>query len=153
MSGEEIVRTYSDMVYRIAYRYMSNPDDAEDVFSETFLTYFKKERTFESEEHRKAWLIKVTINCAKTMLAGRTYNEEIDDRLMDASVEDTPRDEILDLRRAIEKLPPSYKEVITLFYLQDLTVRQIAQILDKSESAVKVALHRAREKLQSYFEV
>ena len=152
MSGDEIVRTYADMVYRIAYRYMSNPADAEDVFSETFLTYFKKERTFESEEHRKAWLIKVTINCAKTMLSSRSYNDELDDRMIDASTEDTPRDEILDLRNAIQKLPPAQKEVITLFYLQDLTVRQIAQILDKSESSVKVTLFRAREKLQKYLE-
>ena len=152
MSGEEIVRTYSDMVYRIAYRYMSDPTDAEDVYSETFLTYFKKERTFESEEHRKAWLIKVTINCAKTMLSSRSYNDELDDRMLDASTEDTPRDEILDLRNAIEKLPPAQKEVITLFYLQDLPIRMIAQILDKSESSVKVTLFRAREKLQKLLE-
>lgn len=152
MSGEEIVRTYSDMVYRIAYRYMSDPTDAEDVYSETFLTYFKKERTFESEEHRKAWLIKVTINCAKTMLSSRSYNDELDDRMLDASTEDTPRDEILDLRNAIEKLPPAQKEVITLFYLQDLPIRTIAQILDKSESSVKVTLFRAREKLQKLLE-
>lgn len=152
MSGEEIVRTYSDMVYRIAYRYMSDPTDAEDVYSETFLTYFKKERTFESEEHRKAWLIKVTINCAKTMLSSRSYNDELDDRMLDASTEDTPRDEILDLRNAIEKLPPAQKEVITLFYLQDLPIRTIAQILDKSESSIKVTLFRAREKLHQYLE-
>lgn len=153
MSGEEIVRTYADMVYRIAYRYMANPTDAEDVFSETFLTYFKKERSFENEEHRKAWLIKVTINCAKTMLSHRTYSEELDDRLTDASIEDTPRDEILDLRRAIEKLPLAQKEIVTLFYLHDLSVRQIAEILGKGESTVKVTLFRAREKLKSSLEV
>ena len=54
---EQIVRTYADMVYRIAYRYVKNSIDADDVFSEVFLAYFKKERTFENEEHRKAWLI------------------------------------------------------------------------------------------------
>lgn len=65
MNEELVVKTYADMVYKIAYRYTANPTDAEDVFSETFLAYFKKDRAFESEEHRKAWLIRVTINCAK----------------------------------------------------------------------------------------
>lgn len=61
INGEEIVRRYSDMVYKIAMRYTRNQYDAEDVLSDTFLTYFKKERVFDSEEHRKARLIKVTI--------------------------------------------------------------------------------------------
>ena len=65
MNEEAVVRTYADMVYKIAYRYVANPVDADDVFSETFLAYFKKERVFPEEEHRKAWLIRVTINCAK----------------------------------------------------------------------------------------
>ena len=64
MNEETVVRTYADMVYKIAYRYVLNQADADDVFSETFLAYFKKERVFQDEEHRKAWLIRVTINCA-----------------------------------------------------------------------------------------
>lgn len=151
LDGEEIVRTYSDMVYRIALRYVRNPDDAEDVYSETFLTYFKKERSFESEEHRKAWLIRVTINCAKDLLGSTRYTEEINEELLGAA-EERPTEEILSLREAIEKLPQQQKEVITLFYLQDLTVRQIAEILDKSEGSVKVALHRARENLRGLLE-
>lgn len=151
MDGEEIVRTYADMVYRVALRYVRSPHDAEDVFSEAFLIYFKKERSFESEEHRKAWLIRVTINCAKELLGNARYAEEINEELLGAA-EDRPTDEILTLREAIEKLPALQKEVITLFYLQDLTVRQISGILDKSENSVKVALHRARENLRRYME-
>ena len=71
MNGEETVRAYADMVYGIAMKYMRDPYDAEDILSETFITYFKKERTFEGEEHRKAWLIKVTINTAKDFLSAR----------------------------------------------------------------------------------
>ena len=65
------------MVYRIAYRYVKNSIDSDDVFSEVFLAYFKKERTFESEEHRKAWLIRVTINCAKDLLAQRAQLQQL----------------------------------------------------------------------------
>ena len=63
-SEDFVVRTYADMVYKIAVRYTANLTDADDVFSETFLAYFRKERQFNSEEHRKAWLIRVAINCA-----------------------------------------------------------------------------------------
>ena len=148
-----MVRTYSDMVYKIAYRYMSNPADAEDVYSETFLTYFKKEREFESEEHRKAWLIRVTINCAKEMLTrhGR-FDEELDEGRTGEEAAETSSDEILSLREAIEKLPPHQKEVICLHYLQDVPIKQIAEILGKNENTVKVTLMRAREALRQYLE-
>ena len=152
MNEEQVVRTYSDMVYKIAYRYTKNPTDADDVYSETFLTYFKKERTFESEEHRKAWLIRVTVNCAKDLLTGRGYYEELNEDLAGAEQEALPREEILTLREAIAALPQHQREVITLFYLQDLTVRQIADILDKNENTVKVTLARARDRLREYLE-
>lgn len=151
MDAEQVVRAYADMVYKIAYRYAANSADADDIFSETFLRYFKKERTFESEEHRKAWLIRVTINCAKQLLGERMYHEELEDYKLDAAQE-TAQDEILALREAIERLSTYQKEVITLFYLQELSVKEIAEILDKSESAVKTMLFRAREQLRRYLE-
>ena len=151
MNAEEVVRTYSDMVYNIAYRYAHDPDDADDIYSETFLRYFKKDRTFESEDHRKAWLIRVTVNCAKELLGGRQYSEELNEELVGAAPE-TPREEILSLREAVAALPEHQREVITLFYLQDLTVRQIAEILDKNENTVKVTLSRARNKLREFLE-
>ena len=149
VNAEEIVRTYSDMVYKIAYRYAGNPTDADDIYSETFLSYFRKDRTFESEEHRKAWLIRVTINCAKELLGKRRYDAELNEEIAGAS-EETPREEILTLRDAIAALPETQREIITLFYLQDIPVKQIAEILGKSENAVKVTLHRARERLREY---
>ncbi len=152
MSAEEIVRTYSDMVYKIAYRYAANPTDAEDIYSETFLSYFKKDREFESEEHRKAWLIRVTINCAMDLLGGRTYDDELNEEIAGASEEGTPREDIISLREAIQALPEQQREVITLFYLQDVSVKEIAEILGKSEGTIKSLLFRAREKLRKYLE-
>ena len=145
---EQIVRTYADMVYRIAYRYVKNPTDTDDVFSEVFLTYFKKERSFESEEHRKAWLIRVTINCAKDFLKERSqmmqlYEEAVSDR------NEVGADAYIDLYAAIEQLRPEYREVIKLHYLDDLPVKQIAQILDRNENTVKTQLSRAREALKA----
>ena len=148
---EQIVRTYADMVYRIAYRYVKNSIDTDDVFSEVFLAYFKKERTFESEEHRKAWLIRVTINCAKDLLAQRAQVQQLcEETVSDQTARDT--DTYMDLRKAIEQLRPEYREVIKLYYLDDLSVKEIAQILNKNENTIKTQLFRAREILKSALE-
>ena len=148
---EQIVRTYADMVYRIAYRYMKNSIDTDDVFSEVFLAYFKKERTFESEEHRKAWLIRVTINCAKDFLAQRAQLQQLhEETLSDPTARDA--DTYMDLYKAIEGLRPEYREVIKLFYLDDLSVKEIAQILNKNENTIKTQLFRARDTLKSALE-
>ena len=148
---EQIVRTYADMVYRIAYRYVNNSIDADDVFSEAFLAYFKKERTFESEEHRKAWLIRVTINCAKDLLAQRAQLQQLhEETLPDETARDT--DTYMDLHKAIEGLRPEYREVIKLYYLEDLSVKEMVQILNRNENTIKTQLFRAREILKSALE-
>lgn len=148
---EQIVRTYADMIYRIACRYTGNTTDADDVFSETFLRYFRKERHFESEEHRKAWLIRVTVNCAKEFLAQRSKYVSLDDQQpMAAAAPDT--DGNLDLYNAIEALPADYREVIKLHYLDGLSVKQLSQILDRNENTVKTHLLRGRQMLKTYLE-
>ena len=151
MNEEQIVRTYADIVYKIAYRYTANTEDAEDVFSETFLAYFKRKRSFESEEHRKAWIIRVTINCAKDLLAKRRNDEELNEELVGGEGHASQED-ILTLRQAIETLPPQQKEILTLYYLNDVPIKTIAEILNKNENTVKVTLFRARENLRTYFE-
>ena len=145
------MRTYADMVYRIACRYVRNSIDADDVFSEVFLAYFKKERTFESEEHRKAWLIRVTINCAKDFLEQNTQQLQLNEEIV-ADHSQSDRDTYMDLYAAIERLRPEYQEVIKMYYLDSLSVKEIAQILDKNENTVKTQLARARESLKAYLE-
>jgi RNA polymerase sigma-70 factor (ECF subfamily) len=149
---EQIVRTYADMVYRIAYRYVNNSIDTDDVFSEVFLAYFKKERTFESEEHRKAWLIRVTINCAKDFLAQRSQLQQLHEETV-AEQTGVDAEAYMDLHAAIEQLRPDYREVIKLYYLDDLSVKQIALVLERNENTVKTQLARARETLKSLLEV
>ena len=152
MNEEAIVRTYADMVYKIAYRYVANPTDAEDVFSETFLTYFKKERTFQDEEHRKAWLIRVTINCAKDLLKSKSPWEELNDTIAGEESPSMCSEEHLDLHAAIQQLRLEYREAICLYYLEDLSVQEIAAVLGRSENTVKTHLARGREKLRKFLE-
>ena len=151
-SEDFVVRIYADMIYKVAVRYTANLTDAEDVFSETFLAYFRKERQFNSEEHRKAWLIRVAINCAKDQMRERQQCCELE--ADPGSVEQgfTKTEEAADLRSALEQLKPEYREVICLFYLQDLSVKMIAEVLGRNESTVKTQLARAREKLKVFLE-
>lgn len=148
MDAESIVRTYADMVYKIAYRYTRQAADAEDIFSEVWLIYFKKDRAFDCEEYRKAWLIRVTINAAKDLLSRRTFHEELDEYMPQTAAPQTDREEILDLRAAIERMKPAYREVVCLYYLQELSVKEIAAILGQKENTVKTHLLRAREELR-----
>ena len=152
MNEETVVRTYADMVYTIAYRYVANPTDVDDVFSETFLTYFKKERVFQSEEHRKAWLIRVTINCAKDLLKGKLSWEELNESI---AGDDTPAvgsEDQLDLHQAIQQLRLEYREAICLHYLEGLSVKEISDVLGRNENTVKTHLARGREKLKKFLE-
>ena len=152
MNEETVVRTYADMVYKIAYRYVANPTDVDDVFSETFLTYFKKERVFQDEEHRKAWLIRVTINCAKDLLRGKSSWEELNETIAGDDVPAVSSEEQLDLHKAIRQLRLEYREAICLYYLEGLSVTEISAVLGRNENTVNTHLARGREKLRKYLE-
>ena len=152
MNEEAVVRTYADMVYKIAYRYVANPTDVDDVFSETFLTYFKKERVFQDEEHRKAWLIRVTINCAKDLLRGKPSWEELNETIAGDDLPAVSSEEQLDLHKAIRQLRLEYREVICLYYLEGLSVTEISAVLGRNENTIKTHLARGREKLRKYLE-
>lgn len=152
MNGEEIVKKYSDMIYGVAMRYVRNPTDAEDVYSETFYRYFRRERTFKDEEHRKAWLLRVTVNCAKDLLAKRNYEAEFNDEMYNLDAvegsSESSLEDVIAVRDALEKLSDHYREVLELYYFNDFTVSEIAQMLNKSVNTVKSQLLRAREELK-----
>ncbi len=153
MSGEEIVRTYSDMIYGVAMRYVRDRYSADEVYSDVFYKYFLRERNFENEEHRKAWLLRVTINCCKDYLGKQTYHEELQDDMF-ASVQlsgtsEASLEEILDVRNALKRLREDYREVIELFYFDQLTVTEISRMLQMPVGTVKSHLLRGRNELKS----
>lgn len=138
------------MVYGIAYQYMGNKEDAEDAYQETFFTYFKKERQFESDEHLKAWLIKVTISKCKDILLKRKYPLDIEELEIADDEKPFSKEEVMDLKDAINKLKFEYKEAILLFYMDGMSIKEIANILDVTENVVKLRLSRGRKKLKEF---
>jgi len=136
---DEVIGKYSNIVYRLALAQMKNKQDAEDVFQDVFLRYISKPRSFESEEHRKAWLIRVTINRSRSLWAAWfRKTQPLDDSL----VADTNEDN--DISEYLAILPQKYRPVIHLFYYEELSIKQISGILDAKESTVRTWLTRAR---------
>ncbi|MDD4291329.1 MAG: sigma-70 family RNA polymerase sigma factor [Clostridia bacterium] len=145
----EIVENYSGMVYRIAYGYVKNKYDAEDVTSEVFLRYFRRPRFFVNNEHTKAWLIKVTINCSKDNIKSNSAYvglSEIDAEALRSDTEEWFIDKT-DIHMCLSKLDETSRSIVYLFYYEDLTVKQISKALSINENTVKTKLFRAREKL------
>lgn len=155
-SFEAVMRKYSDMVYRLALSRTGNPTDADDILQDVFLRYIRADKTYNDEEHRKAWLIKITINCSKSFLTS-AWNRHRDFSEADenSGVNDRRLSDIetrSDVYGAVLKLPVKYRTVIHLYYYEDLSVSQIAKITRATESAVKSQLSRARNMLKELLE-
>ena len=122
---------------------MQNQQDAEDAVQDTFLQYYNSKKEFESEQHIRAWLIRVAINKAKNMnLSFWRKNKTSLGDYMETLVFETPESE--HLFETVMGLPEKYRIVIHLFYYEDYSVREIGEILKISESNVKVRLSRGR---------
>lgn len=150
---EQVLERYNNMVYRLAYARTGNYHDANDVLQEVFLRYVKYDKPFNDEEHRKAWLIKVTVNCCKSMVTSVWNKRRSDEELSEALDGRTDRSlELSDTKNAVLdavlSLPPKYRTVVHLFYYEDLPVHKICEITGSNESAVKTQLHRARNLLK-----
>lgn len=140
---EQIVEKYSNMIMQIAYQNCYNKSEAEDITQEIFIKLLKNAEKIDSEEHLKAWLIRVTVNLSKD------YNKsfwnrntiKLDEELKYFDVE------VQEVFKEISKLKPAYRNIIYLYYYQGYKINDIAQILNMSPNTVSSNLTRARKKL------
>lgn len=159
-SFNEVMRHYLPMVYRIAFTRLGNASDAEDAAQDVFVRYFKADKTFDSEEHRKAFLIRCAVNRANSYatsahakhVSQSDYLENLPESELsagditgEAALRAETRREVL---KAVMELSPKYRTVIYLFYFEDMTIAQIAAATRSGENTVKSRLSRAREKLK-----
>lgn len=143
-SPEAVIRRYSDMVYRLAFARTGNRSDAEDLYQEVFLRYLTKAPAFTSEDHRKAWLLRVAVNCANRFHTApwRKRTEPLNEALS------VPAPEGEDLWDELRRLPEKDRTVLHLYYYEDMTTEEIAQMLDRNPATVRSQLLRARAKLK-----
>ena len=148
--GEAVVDRYAGLVYRLAFARTRSRDAADEVFQEVFLRYVSKRPVFESTEHEKAWFCRVTINCANSYWRNpfRRKTEPLDAAAELAA----PEPEEARLDGYLDKLPPELRAAVHLYYYEGYSTPEIAELVGKSESAVRMRLMRARRLLRGYLE-
>ncbi len=139
---------YKDMVYRVALNFLGAGSDAEDAVQEAFLKLYTSGNGFESEEHRRRWLIRVTLNICKNMERSRKNRRQVPLEALELPAE-FETEEQTELYSAVMSLPEKYRTVLYLFYYEEYSVREIGQILDIRESNVTTRLSRGRELLKT----
>jgi RNA polymerase sigma-70 factor (ECF subfamily) len=144
-SREKAVRRWGDTVWRLALSYTGSRQDAEDVFQEVFLRYFRHEGKFATDEHRKAWLIRCTINRSKSLLASPWRKRTVS---LEAAAGLGVSPENREVYDAVLALPPKFKAAIHLYYYEGLSVGEIARCLSCAEGTVKSRLSRGRDMLR-----
>ena len=152
---EKLIEQYRKHIFAAAFSICQNIADADDVVQDTFLKYHCSKKDFSSQEHIKAWLLRVAINKAKDHARSFWKKNTVSiEELMTASPENeeltlAQKDDGKRILEDVMKLPSKYRIVIHLFYYDDLSVAEIAKVLGLSESNVKTRLSRARNMLKN----
>lgn len=143
------VKRNNQRLFLIALSFTKNQYDAEDIIQSVFLMLWKHPKEFENEEHMDRWLTVVCVNESKNHIkAIFRSHQSIDDCVIVSpdNFENSTQQELFD---AVMELPKKYRTVIHLFYYEDLSIKEISDILKIKESAVKTRLSRARSKLKN----
>lgn len=149
MGLEEIVKTYSDMLYKICIIMLCNEQDAKDAVQETFCRFLEKKPDFKDEGHEKAWLLKVAVNYCKDMLRFRLRHPQVPiDELANSLIAKKDQHETF---LELMALPMGQRTVIYLYYVEGYQVKEIAEMLGISAYAVKKRMQRGREHLRVYW--
>lgn len=152
---ERMVEQYGDCLLRLCCLYTGNLQSAEDALQETFIKAFRNIDRFRHECSEKTWLTGIAINVCRSCLRQEKIRTshiqpipdgEGSDQLTDSTAEIIYDDTVL---REIHQLKPKYREVVLMYYYQEMKSKEIADVLKISESAVTVRLSRAREQLKA----
>lgn len=141
---EQLIRAHGSTVYRLAYAQTRSRHDADDVFQEVFLRVAQHRPIFDSEEHAKAWLLRVTLNCLKShwRAAWRRHDVPLDERIPFPAPEERALDD------ALRQLAPKYRAAVHLFYYEGYSAEEIAHMTSEKPSTIRTRLTRARAQLR-----
>ena len=143
--AEMILTRFGDSILRYVYTYLHNMSDAEEVLQDTLVQFLKTAPEFESENHEKAWLLRVAANLSKNRIR---YNKLRETDELNEELVAEEREDLSFVWEAVKSLPVKYREVIHLFYHEGYQTAQIAKVLGRNESTVRSDLRRGREKLK-----
>ncbi|WP_343769581.1 sigma-70 family RNA polymerase sigma factor [Clostridium malenominatum] len=144
-----LIQGRKEHIYKIAYSYVNNVDDALDIVQDVIYKALTSIESLKNPQYFNTWLTRITINCAINHLRKSKKIVYVDEsNIKDIGIDSTNREEIMDLRRELQKLDVKYKTVIILKYFEDMTLNEISQVLDLPINTVKTHLYRALEKLK-----
>lgn len=146
---EKQIETYGDMLFRISFVMLRNYADSEDAVQNTFLKYFSKAPWFRDEEHRKAWLITVCTNDCIDILRKRKSHHEVNLQQTKQFCREISDSGIME---ALMKVDEKYRIVLMLYYIDEYKIKDIAQIIGRTPSAVKMRLQKGRKLLKEIYE-
>lgn len=146
---EEVVHTYGNMLFRLCIVTLGNESDAQDALQETFIKYMQKAPKFQSDEHKKAWLLKVAANQCKDSLRSKKRHQTVNLDEIKECMEENSETGILDV---LMTLPEKFRIVMFFYYVEEYEVRYIADMIGKTPSAVKMRLKKGRQLLKEAYE-
>lgn len=145
-----LARQYIDTVYRVAFNYIKSPADAEDITQNVFLKLLQEKKFFESDEHVKHWLIRVTVNECKNLIRSRWWRmESYEDYAQTLSFDNQAQSVLFN---AVMALPRKYRIPIYLHYYEGYSTQEIGKILKIPKNTVCTQLKRGRELLKKSLE-
>ncbi len=145
---ENLVHTYGDVLYRLCYVILKSESDAEDVVQETIIKYIEKKPTLKDYEHTKAWLITVAKNKCRDILRYKQRHSHIDiDNMREVPVQSSE----IGILEILMTLPEKFRIVLMLYYVEEYKIDEIAEIVGKTPSAVKMRLQKGRKLLKEKY--
>ena len=138
---------YGNIILRVAYSYLHNMEDAEDILQDTLIQFLRNDPTFANDSHEKAWLITVASNLSKNKILYLKRRQA--DELSEELVADKDKEDLSYVWEAVKQLPEKYREVVHIFYQEGYSTKEIAEILNRNESTVRSDLKRGRDRLKN----
>lgn len=139
---------YGNAILRLAYSYLHNMADAEEVLQDTLVQFIHTAPLFENEAHAKAWLMQVAANLSKNRIRSNRIRQAEDLDELQETLAGQESEDLSFVWEAVKSLPEKYREVIHLFYQEGYATGEIARILQRKESTVRSDLKRGRERLK-----
>ena len=149
-----LVQTYADLILRLSYTYLKSTQDAEDICQDVLMKRLRRTAPFETLEHERAWIIRVTANACKDLLRRAKHRLDIVNldevpELVAPREHASPTENDTRVLNAVMNLPITYREAIYLHYYEGYPIKEIARLTGRSESAVAQHLSRGRAKLRT----
>jgi len=145
---ESLLQTYGNGLFRLSLVMLRNESDAEDAIQDTMIRYLQKAPNFRDADHEKAWLFKVCTNICHDMLRYRKRHPQVD---IDTQYHLTEKETDASLLDALMELPEKFKLVLILYYVEGYRIHEIAEIIERSPSAVKMRLQKGRKLLENTY--